>query len=239
MPLYRRRLPHLYRADQPVFLTWRLFDSLPPNRWFPQSILSSGKQFAILDRLLDEARSGALYLRQPAVADAIVETIRYQAEALKNYALHAFVIMPNHVHLLLSPNIELPKLTKSLKGFSAKRANEILARTGTSFWQEESYDRLVRDRTEFHRIRTYIEQNPVRAGLVKSASEYLWSSASATRRSPADQRSALHLRYTNPSGAIPRFAVADPCPWSSARSACCRSIPQRTIPSGLTGRRIN
>jgi putative transposase len=56
--------------------------------------------------------------------------------------------MPNHVHLLLTPAIPLPKLTKSLKGITAKRANVILGQTGKSFWQEESYDRQVRDGRE-------------------------------------------------------------------------------------------
>jgi putative transposase len=99
--------------------------------------------------------------------------------------------MPNHVHLLLTPAIELPKLTKSLKGITAKRANGILQLLGNPFWQEESYDHLVRHEREFDKIKNYIEENPVRAGLVTEASEYHWSSAAlATRGSPADQGSA-------------------------------------------------
>jgi putative transposase len=82
----------------------------------------------------------------------------------------------------------LPKLTKSLKSITAKRANALLALTGRPFWQEESYDRLARDQREFNQIQYYIEQNPVRAGLVKEAGEYRWSSAGwATGGSPADQ----------------------------------------------------
>jgi putative transposase len=91
--------------------------------------------------------------------------------------LHAFVVMPNHVHMLVSPNIPLPQVTKTLKSFTAKRANQMLVRAGNPFWQEESYDHLVRDRAEWERIRFYIEQNPVRAGLVRQAREYRWSSA--------------------------------------------------------------
>jgi REP element-mobilizing transposase RayT len=93
-----------------------------------------------MDRLLDEARDGAFYLRQPAVADMIVEAIQYNASVLGHFALHAFVVMPNHVHLLATPAVALPKLTKSLKGITAKRANAMLALTGSPFWQEESYD---------------------------------------------------------------------------------------------------
>ncbi len=93
--------------------------------------------------------------------------------------MNAFVVMPNHVHLLGTPNVGLPKLMKSLKSVTARRANRMLALTGTPFWQEESYDRLVRDGTEFDRIQNYIEQNPVRAGLVNEAGEYRWSSAAS------------------------------------------------------------
>ncbi len=141
----------------------------------------------MLDRLLDDARTGPVHLRQPAIADMIVEVIRHNADVLKRYDLHAFVVMPNHVHMLISPRIALPILTRTLKGYTAKLANQMLKLTGTPFWQEESYDHLVRNRVEFQRIRYYIEQNPVGAGLAHEAREYRWSSAEATGRSPADQ----------------------------------------------------
>jgi REP element-mobilizing transposase RayT len=117
-----------------------------------------------------------------------VESLQYNALMLKHYVLHAYVVMPNHVHLLVTAVVPLPKLTKSLKGITAKRANAILAMTGSPFWQEESYDHVARNQREFESIREYIEENPVRAGLVREASEYRWSSARwATRGSPADQ----------------------------------------------------
>ena len=188
MTLYRRRLPHDYETEQPIFLTWRLYNSLPPNRAFPTAALTSGQAFGAMDRLLDEANAGAFFLRQPAVADMIVEAIQYNASILGHYVSHAFVVMPNHVHLLATPAVALPKLTKSLKGITAKRANAMLALTGRPFWQEESYDHRVRHAREFEKIRNYIEGNPVRAGLVREASEYRWSSAGwATRGSPADR----------------------------------------------------
>ena len=183
--LYWRRLPHVYATHQPVFLTWRLHGSLPPHRPFPTTALRSGEAFVALDRLLDEARTGPFYLRQPAVADLVVEAIPYNSHTLGRYDWHAFVVMPNHVHLLVTPAVALPKLTKSLKGITAKRANALLALTGRPFWQEESYDHVVRQEREFNK---YIEENPVRAGLVKEASQYRWSSAGwATGGSPADQ----------------------------------------------------
>jgi REP element-mobilizing transposase RayT len=188
MTFHWRRLPHVHETDRPVFLTWRLHDSLPTHRVFPAGALTSGQAFAAMDRLLDEARCGAFYLRQPAVADMIVEAVQYNANILAHYSLHAFVVMPNHVHLLATPTVPLPKLTKSLKGITGKRANAMLALTGKPFWQEESYDHMVRHEREFEKIRNYIEENPVRARLVRKAREYRWSSAGwATGGSPAVQ----------------------------------------------------
>jgi REP element-mobilizing transposase RayT len=118
-----------------------------------------------------------MYLRQPAVAEMVVEAIEYYSKTLGHYTLHAFVVMPNHVHVLATPRVSLPRLTKSLKGITAKRANVMLALTGRPFWVEECYDHLVRHEREFEKIKLYIEENPVRAGLVREASEYRWSSA--------------------------------------------------------------
>ena len=190
MPFYRRRLPHLDQIEQAVFVTWRLYGSLPPNRTFPVATVCSGKAFAALDHLLDQTSAGPFHLRQPEIADMVVEAIHYNAFVLGHYQLHAFVVMPNHVHVLVTPRLALCKLTKSLKGIAAKRANARMSLTGSPFWQEESYDHLVRNQREFEKIRWYIEENPVRAGLVGDASQYRWSSARwATGGSPADQDS--------------------------------------------------
>ena len=72
----------------------------------------------------------------------IVEALRYNSSGLGHYCLHAFAVMPNHVHLLATPAVELPRLTKSLKGITAKRANALLGTTGRPFWQAESYDQF-------------------------------------------------------------------------------------------------
>lgn len=99
--------------------------------------------------------------------------------------------MPNHVHLLVIPAVALSELTKSLKGVTAKKANTILGLTGKPFWQEESYDHLVRNEQEFAKIRMYIEENPVRARLVREAQQYRWSSVGwATGRRPRTRGSA-------------------------------------------------
>jgi REP element-mobilizing transposase RayT len=85
--------------------------------------------------------------------------------------------MPNHVHILVPPAVSSVCRLAPLKGFTAFRANKLLARYGRPFWQDESYDRLIRSQAEFDRVRDYIEQNPVTAGLVAEAEQYPWSSA--------------------------------------------------------------
>ena len=106
------------------------------------------------------------------VADAIGKG------AASDYVLHAWVVMPNHVHLLITPQVDVPALLRRLKGASARESNKLLGQTGRPFWQDESYDRLVRNTSEFERIKNYILQNPVRAGLARSIEDYPWSSIS-------------------------------------------------------------
>ena len=85
--------------------------------------------------------------------------------------------MSNHVHVLLRAHKPVREVTRAVKKTSAKQANLMLGRSGTPFWQDESYDHWVRDGEEFNRIVRYIEWNPVRAGLVESVDQWQWSSA--------------------------------------------------------------
>jgi REP-associated tyrosine transposase len=133
-------------------------------------------------------RSGPLFLRQEAISSLVVESL-YRGEELGHYQLGPFVVMANHVHVLLLPSTPPSRLLKSLKGVTARNANRVLGRTGESFWQRESYDHWVRDEHEWTRIATYIENNPVKAGLVSNPENYRWSSAHEThRQSPGDAR---------------------------------------------------
>jgi hypothetical protein len=85
----------------------------------------------------------------------------------------------------------------------------MLGLTGNSFWQEESYDHLVRHAREFEKALNYIEENPVRAGLVREASEYRWSSAGwATRGAPADEGADEGAHPTKARYSIPPDFVA-------------------------------
>jgi REP element-mobilizing transposase RayT len=176
-----------------------------------------------MDRLLDEARIGPFYLAQSVVADMILDAFEYNSRTLEHYDLHAFVIMPNHVHLLVTPFVPLPKLTKSLKGITAKRGNALLGLIGHPFWQEESYDRMVRDQREFERIRNYIEENPVRAGLATLAHEFRWSSAGSTREQP-DQGSGADggVRPTTRTAATDDTAHYDSTPAHSPQGSHSR-----------------
>ncbi|MCW5980102.1 MAG: transposase, partial [Bryobacteraceae bacterium] len=98
----------------------------------------------------------------------VLTSLEYGVEA-EHYQLHAWVVMPNHVHPLLTPQVSVSRLLGSLKGATAKQANLLLRRTGKPFWQDESYDHLVRNEGEFERIWRYIENNPVSACLAARA----------------------------------------------------------------------
>lgn len=137
----RRRLPHVAVIGQPlfvIFVTFRLRDSLPASRRFPASDLTTGQAFLAMDRLLDQARCGPTFLRKHAVAELVLASLHYGSQ-IKHYELHSWVIMPNHLHLLLTPWVSVSKLLGSLKATSAKHANLLLQRTGQPFWQDEIY----------------------------------------------------------------------------------------------------
>ena len=126
---------------------------------------------------MDEARDGPLWLKDPAIAESLVATLRKGQDDLNQYTLGAYVVMANHVHLLIEPRIAMARIMNSIKGVTARTANKILRRTGKLFWQDESFDHWVRDGAEEERIRLYIEENPVKAGLVARVEDWPWSSA--------------------------------------------------------------
>ena len=173
---YERRLPHFDAVGQPIFVTFRLDGSLPHRRVFPPANLDSGQAFVAVDRLLDQARSGPFFLRQAEIAQIVASAIRDGEQKMNRYWLHAFVVMPNHVHLMVTSQVPSARWLGPLKGYTGHRANQTLKRSGP-FWQNESYDHLVRDGKEFDSIRRYIENNPVTAGLVKKPEDWPWSSA--------------------------------------------------------------
>jgi REP element-mobilizing transposase RayT len=138
-----------------------------------------------LDRYLDAARSGPTWLVCEDIARIVADALEFADTSLGYYKLEAYVVMSNHLHLLVMPRVAPAKFLQSVKGFSARECNKILGRAGEPFWQSESFDHWVRDQAEFERVRTYIENNPVRAGLVVRPQTYRWSSAYAGRNAVA------------------------------------------------------
>jgi putative transposase len=106
----------------------------------------------------------------------VADSIGYGATTLERYDLIAWVVMPNHVHMLIEVNVALSVVMKTLKCYTARQANKILGRTG-QFWHHESFDHWVRNDEELRRIIRYIENNPVKARLAARPENYRWSSA--------------------------------------------------------------
>jgi putative DNA methylase len=181
-------LPHWDIIGQRVFLTFRLNGSLPVNRVFPPTRMTGGKAFAALDKLLDQAETGPVYLRQPAIAKMVVDSILAGDRRFNRYDLHAFVVMPNHVHMLVTSHVKLADWFRSLKGFTGREASRTLGLNGTPFWQDESYDHLVRNDDEAELIKKYIEWNPVKASFCESPETFPWSSATPGGSPAAEQK---------------------------------------------------
>jgi REP element-mobilizing transposase RayT len=177
----------LQHKSNDVFVTWRLKGTLPRKRFAPPSDLTPSQSFAWIDRLLDSATCGPSWLRRPDVAETVVQALHYGESELRHYALHAYVVMPNHVHMLITPGVALPKILDSLKTSTAEIANRLLERGALPFWDAESYDYWIQE-TEFEEICRYIERNPVKAALADEPCLYPWSSASR-------RRSGLTVRF--------------------------------------------
>ncbi len=179
MAYYARNLPHWHPENRAIFLTFRLYGSLPVDvvKRLARLQKELRKQFLEAERNLDSGQSGPKWLAEPEIAEIAESALLQGEDPLGFYLLEAYVIMPNHVHVLLHPRVPLPRITKGLKGVSARQANVALGRSGKPFWQDESFDHWVRDLAQLERIRSYIEMNPVKAGLAKTPEEWRWSSA--------------------------------------------------------------
>ena len=175
---YYRNLPHWQPEKRTIFLTWRLHGSLPKGltEHLRKYADEPGKQFAASEAVLDAADSGPDWLKDSETAE-IVERAIFRGAELGHYGLRAYVVMPNHVHVLLDPLVPIQRLTSGIKGVSARMANLKLGRTGNHFWQDESFDHWIRNKGQLVRAKTYIENNPVKAGLCAKPDDWRWSSA--------------------------------------------------------------
>lgn len=134
--------------------------------------------------ILDNDKSGNHFLKQPEIAQIVIDKLKEFDE--KYYHLEAFCVMSNHVHALLNFSVQLPekmvdfekenylqlsKVMKLIKGSTAFYANKILRRNG-SFWEEESYDTVIRNENHRQTVKEYIINNPVKAKICKHWSEF-------------------------------------------------------------------
>lgn len=142
-----------------------------------ESHTSAGKAFAAFGRWLDQAAHGPKWLNDARIAQLVADTL-LAGEQERNFCrLRAWVVMPNHVHVLWLPQVSMPSITRWLKGSTACKANLLLCRTGSCFWQDESHGHWIRTADELEKIVRYIESNPVRAGFEAAPDAWPWSSA--------------------------------------------------------------
>ena len=209
---YKRNLPHWYPVGRSLFFTWCLHGSLPEKvirelritrrrlegrLESPSALISEArireykKLFAKVDCILDQCPTGFRWLAVAEVAVMVQQVILERNAHL--YKLWSYVVMPNHVHLFVKPkkDVEVPVITQRLKGYTAIEANRILGRKGETFWQDECFDHWARDEDEFFRIVDYIENNPVKAGLVQRPEDWVWSSAAERKRRAMKRFKAL------------------------------------------------
>jgi REP element-mobilizing transposase RayT len=194
----RGALPHLKREGATYFVTFRLAGTLPrevllqlkrereamleealahnrPLTWHEQKELFDWYAQRV-DKYLD-AGHGDCWLRRPEVAGLVATALRYFDG--QRYDLHAWVVMPNHVHTVVHPTPPhtLSAILKSWKTYTAVHANRLLHRAGRPFWQSESYDHCCRDDEDRTRCCVYTSMNPVTAGLCACPEDWLWSHA--------------------------------------------------------------
>lgn len=223
---YRGYLPHFDDQDTPQFITFRLADSVPREVlevWqrelglseqserphSPATANALRKLRTRVEKYLD-CGHGSCLLRQTKLAGLVQDALHYFNG--ERYQLHAWVIMPNHVHVLCRQHCghNLGNIIQSWKSFTAHAINRAIGGTGT-VWQADYFDRYIRDEDHFLRVFHYIETNPVTAGLCQTPEDWLWNSASRS----ADVSSAFDaIRSADVSSAVLHYPVVEPAPES-------------------------
>ncbi|MCX6927930.1 MAG: transposase, partial [Verrucomicrobia bacterium] len=190
-------LQHALAAKRP--LTWHEQDEL--FRWYSNRV----------DKYLD-AGHGVCYLRDPGLADLVAEAIRFFER--QRYELLAWVVMPNHAHVVVwpMPGHTLSEILHSWKSYTSHQINKRLPAKVVPFWQSESYEHLIRDDDDMHRCCHYTLGNPVNAGLCPEPLLWRWSSAYIAQRSPAASSSTVPVRASATGGGTPpQLAGGDAC----------------------------
>ena len=164
-------------------VNFRLGDSLPltvVEKWKNELALQSeNKRSVLLRRRIEDyldAGHGECWLRRTDIARMVEGALLHFDE--QRYRLLAWCIMPNHVHALIETREGFPlaDVLHSWKSYTSHEVNKLLQRNG-EFWQREYLDRFVRNAEHYQSVIAYIEENPVKAGLVKIKTEWIWSSA--------------------------------------------------------------
>ena len=244
----RRHLPHWEQEGATYFVTLRLADSIPnslltewhdelqtwlkfhPRPWDHKTAKEYERRFVDgPEKWLDRGH-GECHLRNQRLAAIVANALRHFDR--ERYRLDAFVVMPNHVHVLVQPKSghSLSEILHSWKSFSAHSINKALHRKG-DFWMEESHDRMVRDFEELERYRDYIKENPVAAKLGEG--EFileLWDDAAdGTPAGPTDKMSVPHLLRAKKLGFSDRqLAIANGVSEKTVRS---QRIAQNITPT--------
>ena len=170
------RLPHWNQSCCVQFVTFRLADSLPqtklqeftdnkrvwlehhPKPW-DEATQEEYDSFANAMEKWIDAGYGSCVLSERQIRNVVIETLmHYDSE---HYYLHAFVIMPNHVHVLLTPNREVlvQDIVKTWKTFSARQINRLTNKKG-SLWESSCFDHMIRNADEYRKKLEYIIANP-------------------------------------------------------------------------------
>ncbi|MCC6415579.1 MAG: transposase [Opitutaceae bacterium] len=189
----RGYLPHFDNGRSLQAVTYRLADALPAAvvlRLEEQSIDQAAHR-AEIERFID-AGHGCCLLRRAENARLVVANWRH-FDGLR-YQLHAWVVMPNHVHVLIEPiaNHSLSEIVQSWKSYTAKAllrhdaGQRPALPTSSRVWQADYWDRFIRDERHYRATVDYIHQNPVHAGLCANAEDWPWSSLGARADGPQD-----------------------------------------------------
>ncbi len=193
-PYHRTHLPHVEAGAVPQHICFRLADSLPRSllqqwedelRRLPETRQRNERRQRI-EAALDQGH-GACRLNHPEIAALVRDALRYFDG--DRYHLHGWVIMPNHVHVLvtLQGDHALSGVVHSWKSYTAQRANDILGRNG-AFWHVDYFDRFMRDEKHFATTLDYIHWNPVKAGLCAEPGDWRWSSSREQGPEPEPER---------------------------------------------------
>ncbi|MFT3742385.1 MAG: transposase [Gammaproteobacteria bacterium] len=173
----RRSIPHYDPGYGYQMITYRLADALP--RHVVQEIFNNKThekhKLSDVEKYLDR-HYGSCILSKPEIAQIVIDNWHWFDE--QRYKLHAFVVMPNHVHLLIRV-FEGNALSHIIHGWKSYTANRIkqFVRAPTTIWQADYWDRFIRDQDHFNRVVEYIHYNPVKAGICEKPSYWPYSSA--------------------------------------------------------------